>query len=73
MAFVTNKTLTLRSLAAQRVWEEKLESMFATDSSCFASKLRWRRSRNGGRTIAQPEATQRQLHAPRRVAEAPSF
>ncbi|CAK0820994.1 unnamed protein product [Prorocentrum cordatum] len=72
MAFVTSKTLTLRTLTTVEVWQEKLESMFATDPACFASKLRWRRSRNGGRTIAQPEATQRQLQASRRMAMAPS-
>ena len=34
------------------------------------AKLRWRRSRNGGRVIAQPAATQRQLQASHRVATA---
>jgi hypothetical protein len=70
MAFISPKALTITSLAAQTTWEERLEQLFAEDPSCFASKLRWRRSRNGGRTIAQPAATQRQMQASQRVATA---
>jgi hypothetical protein len=68
MAFVAPKTLTITSMADSATWEDKLERMFADDPSCFISKLRWRRSRNGGRTIAQPAATQRQMQASQRVA-----
>jgi hypothetical protein len=71
MAFISPKALTITSLAAQTTWEARLEQLFAEDPSCFASKLRWRRSRNGGRTIAQPAATQRQMQASQRVATAP--
>lgn len=68
MAFVAPRALTITSMADSATWEDKLERMFADDPSCFISKLRWRRSRNGGRTIAQPAATQRQMQASQRVA-----
>jgi hypothetical protein len=71
MAFIAPRTLTVTSMAASATWEDKLEHLFTEDPSCFISKLRWRRSRNGGRTIAQPAATQRQLQASQRMA-APS-
>jgi hypothetical protein len=58
-------------MAASAAWEDKLEQMFAEDPSCFISKLHWRRSRNGGRTIAQPAAPQRQLQASQQVAASP--
>ncbi len=50
-------------MAANATWDVKLEYVFAEDQSYFISKLRWRRSRNGGRTISQPAATQRQMQA----------
>jgi hypothetical protein len=50
------------------VWENKLEQLCADDPACFITRLRWRKSRNGGRTIAQPEATMRQMQASQRVA-----
>lgn len=68
MAFISPKALTVTSLAAHSAWEERLELLYTEDPSCFASKLRWRRSRNGGRTIAQPAATQRQMQASHRVS-----
>jgi len=61
MAFVTPRLLTVSLLTAPTLWE---------DPTCFVAKLRWRRSRNGGRVIAQPAATQRQLQASHRVATA---
>jgi hypothetical protein len=67
MAFITAKTLTVTSLAAVSAWEDKLEFTYTEDPACFVSKLRWRKSRNGGRTIAQPAATQRQMKASHRV------
>ncbi len=68
MAFVSAKALTITSLAAVAVWEDKLEQLYADDPACFITRLRWRKSRNGGRTIAQPEATMRQMQASQRVA-----
>ena len=68
MAFVSQKVLTIRTLATTAVWEDRLEAIFTEDPASFISKLRWRKSRNGGRTVAQPAATQRQLQASRRVA-----
>jgi hypothetical protein len=68
MAFIAPRTLTITSMAASETWEDKLERLFSEDPSCFISKLRWRRSRNGGRTIAQPAATQRQMQASQRMA-----
>jgi hypothetical protein len=72
MAFTAPRTLTITSMAASSTWEDKLEYLYAEDPASFISKLRWRRSRNGGRTIAQPAATQRQLQASQRVAAAPA-
>ena len=68
MAFIAPRTLTVTSMASNATWEDKLEYMYAEDPSFFISKLRWRRSRNGARAIAQPAATQRQLQASQRAA-----
>jgi hypothetical protein len=70
MAFISPRALTVTSLAACATWEDRLEHTYAEDPACFVSKLRWRRSRNGGRSIAQPAATQRQMQASQRVATA---
>jgi hypothetical protein len=63
MAFVSAKLMTVRTLAAPSVWEVRLEQMFAEAPSSCISRIRWRRSRHGGRVIAQPAATARQVQA----------
>lgn len=68
MAYVTGMLVTLTTLAPPDVWERQLEDIFTEDPARSITKLRWRRSRNGGRTVAQPAATQRQMQAAHRVA-----
>ena len=68
MAFVGPKRLTVRTFASPEAWGEKLEQAFAEDPDCCALRLRWRPSRLGGRVIAQPAATRRQLDACAREA-----
>ena len=67
MAFVTAKLVTVRSIAAPTAWEDRVEEIFSEDPGCCVSRLRWRRSRNGGRTIVQPAATSKQIQAAIRV------
>jgi hypothetical protein len=67
MAFVSAKLLTVRSLTAPAVWEDRLEQLFAETPARCITRIRWRKSRNGGRTIAQPAATARQVQATIRV------
>jgi hypothetical protein len=70
MAYVSAKLVTVRSVTAPAVWEDRLEHLFAeTPASCI-TRIRWRKSRNGGRTIAQPAATARQVQASIRVGKA---
>ena len=45
-----------------------MEYVYNNDVAHSALRLRWRRSFRGGRTIAQPAATGRQLQAARRTA-----
>ena len=43
---------TIRSLTADSVWSSRMELMFQENADSFATKLRWRKSFQGGRTIA---------------------
>lgn len=62
---------TVRTLSAESVWNGRMELRFQEDAASFATKLRWRRSFHGGRVIAQPAATARQLAVSKRLAGQP--
>jgi len=68
MAMVRPGMATVRTLTADSTWSNSMEEMFQVSDASFATKLRWRRSYQGGRTIAQPAATARQLAVSRRLA-----
>ncbi len=55
-------------LATDSVWSSRMERMFQENAESFATKLRWRKTYQGGGTIAQPAATARQLALSQRLA-----
>jgi hypothetical protein len=67
-AFLSPSRMILRTMASPEIWESKVEHMFAENPSSFVSRVRWKPSRCGGRTFAQPAATGQQLGAARREA-----
>ena len=67
-AYVTPRKLTVKTLAPTDRWEHLLVDAHRSDPDCFVSRIKWRPSRNGGRTIAQAEATSGQLAAQCREA-----
>ena len=67
-AYVTPRKLTVKTLAPTDRWEHLLIDAHRSDPDCFVSRIKWRPSRNGGRTIAQAEATSGQLAAQCREA-----
>ena len=68
MAMVRPGLATVRSLTADSTWSRCMEELFQASADSFATKLKWRKSYHGGRTIAQPQATARQLALSRRLA-----
>ena len=62
-AFITGKQAAVRTSAAVELWEEALHKTSIEHPEAFISRLRWRQSRNGGRMVAQPQATRPQMQA----------
>ena len=69
--YVKPALVLVRTLASLEVWDSRMDRAYQEDAARAALRLRWRQSYRGGRTIAQPAATGRQLQAARRAVNAP--
>ena len=64
--------MLLVSSASPETWTSKLDEVLMNDVTQAAQRLKWKPSRNGGRTIATPSATQVSLAATRRTRGHPN-
>ena len=68
MAFVNPKRLLVQTDASAERWAQAMGDMLTVDTDKSAVRLRWRASRMGGRTMAQPDLTSAQAGAIQREA-----
>ena len=52
--------------AAVQLWQQKMDTVLASDPDSAATRLKWKPSRCGGRALATPSATTTALSASRR-------
>ena len=65
--------LLVVSTATSETWTAKMDEVMTADLTMAAHRLKWKPSRNGGRTVAAPSATQASLAATRRNRGQPNL
>jgi hypothetical protein len=68
IVFVSHRLAILHTSAAKDVWENRLTELVRRDAEASVDKLRWRRSRYGGRLWVKPLALDSQVRATRAKA-----
>ncbi len=66
-AFAPPTLLAEQRLVAAEVWGSRLDQLWDADQTQAVTKTRWRESYSGGRSIAQPAATNSQTQQLRRT------
>ena len=68
MLAISRTKLLVYTEAATETWTEVLDRIMAVDLDSAATRLKWKPSKNGGRSVATPTATTTALTASRRRA-----